>query len=240
MSARAYLSSFLVLLVATGSADQHSAEWVKPIVISDLILNIAIGDQPLYVFFRTTKCKHSAQKSVFHFSMPSLWMCVQGLGGCALKKEPSQQEMTLYFPSVGLQQEAAQMAQSEKSLAVASGARRPDGEGCEYGLSQNQKKNKKRKNDRIMWLPVVPFGYNGQWWHLARWRAESQSSWRCWSSSLLHRHRNVQVQSVETRVTAHTHSLRLRFLYSRGGVFLGWVGFIVILSHDGSQLLFSN
>lgn len=43
------------------------------------------------------------------------------------------------------------MAQSEKSLAVASGARRPDGEGCKYGLSQNHKKNKNfffLKNDR--------------------------------------------------------------------------------------------
>lgn len=38
------------------------------------------------------------------------------------------------------------MAQSEKSLAVASGARRPDGEWRKYGLIQSHKK-KKKKND---------------------------------------------------------------------------------------------
>lgn len=44
------------------------------------------------------------------------------------------------YISVKLQQRIAQMAQSEKNLAAASGASRPDGEQCRYGLSHKKKK----------------------------------------------------------------------------------------------------
>lgn len=77
-------------------------------------------------------------------------MCVQDLGVCTFKKEQSQQELTLDLLSIELQQRAAQMAQSEKSLAVASGASRPDGEWCSrYGLSHKKKKRGGKKHPRV-------------------------------------------------------------------------------------------
>lgn len=103
-------------------------------------MQIKLFVQHFPLIFRTRRCKHSAQNPVFHWSVPSVWMCVQVLGVCKLKKEQSQQEITLYLLSVELQQRTAQMAQSEKSLAVASGASRPDGEWCKYGLSHKKKK----------------------------------------------------------------------------------------------------
>lgn len=67
--------------------------------------------------------------------------------------------MTLWFLSIEIQQKAAQMAESKNSLAVASGASRPDGERCRYGLSHRQKKKKEGEAWHLLWQSCLFLTY---------------------------------------------------------------------------------
>lgn len=137
-------SNMQVFVVHSSTKKRHYLHGF--ISMNDLFLNIVFIKarsnslcNTALIFFRTSKHALCPKKGSFPFICAIRLNMCSNFGRGRMKKSAIYEEITRYFLSIELQQRAAQMAQSENSLAVASGASRPDGEWCRYGLSHQKK-----------------------------------------------------------------------------------------------------